>query len=208
MQVNPYLFYNGNCEAAFKYYEKVLGAKIEALLTHEQAPESMPVPPDWKKKIMHAKLTIDGEIIMASDAPPGHYHQPQGYSVALRSRTSPMANASSRRWPKAAALTCPTARRSGPRALACASTSSGFPGWSTARRKGCDLDSLSPSFTGRESRREGPLLAQQGMVGTAQARLCLPYAATQLSLTCSADRSPPVRGRAAAIAATSIRRGG
>ena len=86
MQVNPYLFYNGNCEAAFKYYEKVLGAKIEALLTHEQAPESMPVPPDWKKKIMHAKLTIDGEIIMASDAPPGHYHQPQGYSVSLHGR--------------------------------------------------------------------------------------------------------------------------
>ena len=26
MQVNPYLFYNGNCEAAFEYYEKVLGA--------------------------------------------------------------------------------------------------------------------------------------------------------------------------------------
>ena len=27
MQVNPYLFYNGNCEAAFKFYEKVLGAQ-------------------------------------------------------------------------------------------------------------------------------------------------------------------------------------
>ena len=34
MQLNPYLFYNGNCEAAFKYYQKVLGAKIEALMTH------------------------------------------------------------------------------------------------------------------------------------------------------------------------------
>ena len=29
MQVNPYLFYNGNCEAAFKFYEKVLGGKID-----------------------------------------------------------------------------------------------------------------------------------------------------------------------------------
>ena len=28
MQVNPYLYYNGNCEAALKYYEKALGAKI------------------------------------------------------------------------------------------------------------------------------------------------------------------------------------
>jgi PhnB protein len=31
MQVNPYLFYNGNCEAAFRHYEKVLGAKIEMI---------------------------------------------------------------------------------------------------------------------------------------------------------------------------------
>ena len=32
MQVNPYLFYNGNCEEALKYYQNVLGAKIEAML--------------------------------------------------------------------------------------------------------------------------------------------------------------------------------
>src|ERR1700732_2207600 len=73
MQVNPYLFYNGNCEAAFKYYEKVLGARIEAMMT----------PPEWKKKIMHGKITIDGEVLMASDAPPGHFHPPQGFSVSL-----------------------------------------------------------------------------------------------------------------------------
>ena len=31
MQVVPYLHFNGNCEAAFKFYAKVLGAKIIAL---------------------------------------------------------------------------------------------------------------------------------------------------------------------------------
>ena len=30
--INPYLFYNGNCEAAFKYYEKVLGGKIDMMM--------------------------------------------------------------------------------------------------------------------------------------------------------------------------------
>jgi len=74
MQVNPYLFYNGNCEAAFKFYQKVLGAKVEMMLTHEGAPESMPTPPEWKKKIMHGRISIDGEVLMASDAPPGHFH--------------------------------------------------------------------------------------------------------------------------------------
>ena len=27
MQLNPYLTFNGQCEAAFKFYERVLGAK-------------------------------------------------------------------------------------------------------------------------------------------------------------------------------------
>ena len=44
----------------------------------------MPIPPDYKKKVMHAKITIDGEVLMASDAPPGHFHQPQGFSVSLQ----------------------------------------------------------------------------------------------------------------------------
>ena len=35
--LNPYLFYSGNCEAAFKFYEKTLGAKIELLLRNTDA---------------------------------------------------------------------------------------------------------------------------------------------------------------------------
>ena len=83
MQVNPYLFYDGNCEAALKFYEKALGAKIEMMLRNEEAPESMPSPPERKKKIMHARISIDGEVLMASDAPPEHFHKPQGFSVSL-----------------------------------------------------------------------------------------------------------------------------
>ena len=83
MQVNPYLFYNGNCEAAFKFYEKAIGAKIEVLMVHEGSPAAEHTPPEWQKKIIHAKISIDGEVLMASDAPPGHFHQPQGFSVSL-----------------------------------------------------------------------------------------------------------------------------
>jgi PhnB protein len=84
MSLNPYLLYDGKCEAAFKFYEKALGGKIEALMTYEGAPESMPTPPDWKKKIMHAMMTIDGHMLMASDASPAHFHKPQGFSVSLQ----------------------------------------------------------------------------------------------------------------------------
>ena len=83
MQINPYLFYQGNCEAAFKFYEKTLGGKIEMLLRNDEAPESMPAPPERKKQIMHARISIDGGVLMASDAPPEHFHTPQGFSVSL-----------------------------------------------------------------------------------------------------------------------------
>jgi PhnB protein len=81
--LNPYLFYNGNCEAAFQYYEKVLGAKIEMMLRADEAPESMPPQPGFEKKIMHGRMSLNGEVLMASDAPPDHFHKPQGFSVSL-----------------------------------------------------------------------------------------------------------------------------
>jgi PhnB protein len=43
----------------------------------------MPTPPERKKKIMHGRISIDGEVLMASDAPPDHFHKPQGFSVSL-----------------------------------------------------------------------------------------------------------------------------
>jgi len=33
MRLNPYLNFNGQCEAAFKFYEQCLGGKIEAMIT-------------------------------------------------------------------------------------------------------------------------------------------------------------------------------
>jgi PhnB protein len=83
MQLNAYLFYNDNCEAAFKYYEKALGAKIEVLLRAEDAPSDMPAAPGREKTIMHGRISIDGQLLMASDAPPERLHKPQGFAVSL-----------------------------------------------------------------------------------------------------------------------------
>jgi PhnB protein len=70
MEMSPYLFFNGQCEAAFKFYEKALGGKIEAMVTHEGTPAEGQVPADWKKKIIHASMKIGDMLLMASDAPP------------------------------------------------------------------------------------------------------------------------------------------
>ena len=83
MQLNPYLFYNDNCEAAFKFYEKVLGGKIEMMLRADEGPADMKPGPGREKLIMHARMSIDGQVLMASDSPPEHFHKPQGFSVSL-----------------------------------------------------------------------------------------------------------------------------
>ena len=81
--INPYLHYNGNCETAFKYYEKHLGAKTEMMLRYADAPPEMPVPAEHKNLVMHARVSIDGATLMGSDATPERYHKPQGFSVSL-----------------------------------------------------------------------------------------------------------------------------
>lgn len=83
MQVTPYVHYDGKCEAAFKFYEKELGAKIEVMMRYEQAPPEMPQPPEYKNKIMHGMISIDGASILASDHPPQHFQKPQGFSLTL-----------------------------------------------------------------------------------------------------------------------------
>lgn len=87
MKLNPYLFFNGQCEEAFRFYEKVLGGKIVAMMTHEQTPIASTVAPAMLKKIIHARLVIKDQVLMASDAPPDRFHKPQGFSVSLMFET-------------------------------------------------------------------------------------------------------------------------
>ena len=83
MQINTYLLFTGQCEEAFKFYEKLLGGKIEMMMTHEGTPAEDGVPAEWKKKILHARLVVGDQVIMASDAPPGRQAKPQGFSVSV-----------------------------------------------------------------------------------------------------------------------------
>jgi PhnB protein len=83
MQLNPYLLFNGQCEAAFKFYEQCLGGKIVTMQTHGDSPMAQHVSPEWHDKILHVHLTVGDNVLMGSDAPPGHYDQPKGFSVSI-----------------------------------------------------------------------------------------------------------------------------
>jgi PhnB protein len=83
MQLNPYLVFNGQCEAAFKFYERCLGGKIEMMMTHGDSPMAEQVPPEWRNKVMHARLVLSDKVLMGSDAPPDRYEEPKSFSVSV-----------------------------------------------------------------------------------------------------------------------------
>lgn len=83
MQLNTYLMFNGDCEEAIRFYEKVLGAKADAVMKHGGSPAEGMAPPEWNDKVLHARFSIGETVLMASDAPPGHYDRPQGFSVSI-----------------------------------------------------------------------------------------------------------------------------
>jgi PhnB protein len=88
MRSNPYLYFDGRCEAAFNFYEKILGGKIQMMMQHEGTPAAEHVPAEWRKKIMHARMAVGDQVLMGSDAPPDRYHKPQGFSIALQVETA------------------------------------------------------------------------------------------------------------------------
>src|SRR5512143_80856 len=83
MKMNPYLMFDGDCAAAFKHYAKVLGGKLDAM-TFAGSPAEAQAAPGWQKKILHARLEFDGQVLMGSDGPgPGGVQKPRGFSVNL-----------------------------------------------------------------------------------------------------------------------------
>ncbi|MEO8716411.1 MAG: VOC family protein [Acetobacteraceae bacterium] len=83
MQINPYLGFNGDCEAAFKFYERCLGGKIVMMMTYGESPMAEQTPAGSRGKIMHARMTVGDWVLMGSDAPPDHYEAMKGISVSL-----------------------------------------------------------------------------------------------------------------------------
>jgi PhnB protein len=88
-KLNAYLSFDGNCAEAMKFYAKLLDAKLEALITYEQAGSQMPAPPEHGDKIMHAYLVHADFELMAGDMPPGMTYQ--GVNGVMMTLTYPTA---------------------------------------------------------------------------------------------------------------------
>jgi PhnB protein len=84
MQLVPYLNFNGQCEAAFRFYEQCLGGKIEGMFTFGETPAAEQVSPEHRSRIAHARLVAGDAVLMGSDSPPEYFEEQKGMSVMLQ----------------------------------------------------------------------------------------------------------------------------
>ena len=84
--VQPYLFFEGRCEEAVKFYHETLGAEVIMLMRFNESPEP-PQPgscaPGSGDMIMHASFRIGNTIVMASDGRCTGKPAFQGFSLSL-----------------------------------------------------------------------------------------------------------------------------
>jgi PhnB protein len=67
MNLYTQLNFGGNCEEAFRFYEKHLGGKITMMMNQSQAPGA---PSGAGKAIIHARMTIGQTELIGNDVPP------------------------------------------------------------------------------------------------------------------------------------------
>ena len=89
----PYLAFNGNCAEAIRFYERVLGGKIEMMMSGADSPMAAQIPKEFAERILHARLALpDGGLLYAGDAPASvPYEGIKGVSIALSYDTTAQA---------------------------------------------------------------------------------------------------------------------
>ncbi len=69
--INPYLTFNGTCEAAFEFYKTIFGGEFQFSGRFSEMPPNPEMPvmsEEDKNKIMHISLPISSEtVLMGSD---------------------------------------------------------------------------------------------------------------------------------------------
>ena len=73
MKLYTHLNYGGNCEAAFRFYERQLGGKITMMMKHAELPAGVQRLPGMDAKVLHARMNVDGVELIGNDVPQEHF---------------------------------------------------------------------------------------------------------------------------------------
>jgi PhnB protein len=83
MKLHTYLNYGGNCQQAFKFYEKHLNGKITMMMRQGEQPDPKNVAPERKDDILYARMTIGDTDLMGSDVPPERFQPMRSVYLSL-----------------------------------------------------------------------------------------------------------------------------
>lgn len=83
MNLITYLVFQGKCDEAFKFYEKVLRGKIESRMTFGESPMAAEMPQEIHDQIMHVTLAADGFQLMGSDSACTASKEMGGFALSL-----------------------------------------------------------------------------------------------------------------------------
>lgn len=89
MQMNAYLSFKGQCEEAFRCYQRTFGGHLGTIFRYAGSPMTAQVPADWQDKVMHTTLTLDGHVLMGGDVALNHFEAPKGFSMSLTMKSTP-----------------------------------------------------------------------------------------------------------------------
>lgn len=91
MDIQVYLFFNGNCDEALAYYKETLGAEVEMLMRFNESPDPLPpdmLAPDFADKVMHCSFRVGDTVIMASDGMCASATNFDGFCLSLNLATA------------------------------------------------------------------------------------------------------------------------
>ncbi len=66
MKLTPYLHFAGNAAEALEFYKAAFGGEITMRSTYGDSPKH--TEPEWKDKLMHARLVFGNNMMMLSDS--------------------------------------------------------------------------------------------------------------------------------------------
>jgi PhnB protein len=69
MKLYAQLNFGGNCEEAFRFYEKHLGGKVTMMVHQGDLPPSSQPPAGNARAVIHARLDIAGTELLGNDVP-------------------------------------------------------------------------------------------------------------------------------------------
>lgn len=84
MSFSPFMLFDGDCEAAFVFYQSVFGGNVR-LLRYSDAPLLEQASAALSQKIILAQLDVGGQALLGCDTAENTYQPQQGMLVSWQS---------------------------------------------------------------------------------------------------------------------------